>query len=279
MTLNLNLNLSSDKALARLSAVLIAKDYAKKTQLAYVDWTRRFLKHYEGLQVIDLGPLEVTQYLNHLETDLNLTLKSRSAARNALIFFFKQFGRDLSHEVTVSKFQRAPSQPDYLSVTDTQRLLDSLNMPYSLIAGLMVKTGIRLTECMSIKLIDIQFTVSQAKIDIFTSRGQFDRQIVVPEPLFYPLRQQYFEALSTGTKGDLSFLFPSAFKPDQHLHQTSFQRAIQAAGKELGFKATSQILRHTFAVNALLVKQDPHEVKDLMGIKTLGAMSAYRALQ
>lgn len=269
--------LNSNSLLTQLAAILSAKDCAPKTKLAYLDWTRRFIVFVGPRPIVSLSSEDVTHFLNHLEQS-NLSLKSRAAARSALLFFFKHvLCQDIAKDVVVSRYQRLRKVPQYLSDREVQTVIAELKMPYSLIAQLMVHTGIRLTECLRIRLSDVKFHDKKVKIEVFNSRGHFDRVISVPSSLFYIMRQQYDEANQQEAR--TGFLFPAVFltKASNHLHPSSFQRAVQQACRDCGIKANAQIFRHTFALNAMR-ENSPHEVKELLGIKTLGAMSDYRSV-
>lgn len=274
--------------LGKFAYALQIEGYASRTVTAYLDWCAKFVAHFPTIPAEEMGASEVVSYLEHLE-DNGLVLKSRAIARGAILCFFaKVFDKDFASEVNVSKLCRAPKTPLGLSKDEAKKIITNLEKPYSLLAELMFETGIRLMECLRIRLKDVVHLDKghQCYIKVYTDRFVHDRTIQVKGATYWKLKEQYEQALTEHDclgKLENQYLFPSkqfsALGLRPHLHPSSFQRAVRKTGLTLNIKVSAQILRNSFALNHL--REDPNahphrqQVQQRMGLKTYSSMIDY----
>lgn len=143
--------------LKTLARTLRARRYAIRTEQTYVDWCHRFLC-FAGREDADgLGQADVERFLAHLAADRNVSASTQNQALNALVFLFKEvLGRPLG-EMRFARARRPPRVPVVLSRDEMRALLARLSGTYALMAHLMYGTGMRLMECVRVRVGDLDF--------------------------------------------------------------------------------------------------------------------------
>jgi integron integrase len=278
---------------------LRARHYSIRTEQTYIDWCRRFLRFFPETLLEDLGDEDVQRFLTHLAVERTVAASTQNLALNALGFLFKEV---LERPLDTLQFARAkrPSRlPVVLTRDEANRLLERLDGTFGLMAGLMYGTGMRLMECVRLRVADVDF--GQTLIVVRNGKGGKDR--VVPLPRRYEsalgehlrsVEAQHRQDLAAGVGGVFlpdalarkypnaarewrwQYVFPSASLSQDpksgrvrrhHLHESSLQRAIKAAADGAGIpkRVNSHALRHSFATHLLEAGYDIRTVQELLG--------------
>ena len=179
------------KLLDQLREVMRVKHYSLRTEEAYGQWVRRFLKFHRDVAGTwrhprDLGAADVVAFLNHLANREHVAAGTQNQALNAILFLYTQvlgleLG-DLGEFLLASKPRRVPV---VLSKMETQRLLLALTGTWRLMAQTLYGTGMRLMELLRLRVQDVDFDRNQ--IVVRGGKGDKDRVTVLPESLRAPL--------------------------------------------------------------------------------------------
>lgn len=284
--------------LTRLRVILNRRGYKARTLETYERWARRFLRSGRWEEPADLTPAHVERFLSELATRHNLAPKSRNQASSALAFFFREvLGRDdLARMPRAREFRRIPS---VLSHRQVQLVLRELSGKYRLMGTLMYGTGLRIAECLALRVKDVDFDLYQ--IEVRDGKGGKDRWVMLPEKVAPALRRQVEEVRRThkadrqdghgwaqlpgalarkdpkaGYRLGWQFLFPASRLSEDpltgrlgrhHLHPSAMQRRIKKAANRSGIQkpVTCHTLRRSFATEMLRAGYDVRTVQRLMG--------------
>ncbi len=285
--------------LKTLARTLRARQYAIRTEQTYVDWCHRFLRYIDKQDPTALAQVDAERFLAHLAADRHVSASTQSQALNALVFLFREV---LDHPLSDMQFGRArrPARvPVVLTRDEVRALLEALNGTYALMAHLMYGTGMRLMECLRLRVADIDF--GNGLIVVRNGKGAKDRVVPLPERLQEPLRghldevgRLHKEDLAAGV-GDVylpgalarkypnaarewvwQYVFPSAKLSSDpksghvrrhHLNESGLQRAVKQAGQDacIAKRVNSHALRHSFATHLLEAGYDIRTVQELLG--------------
>jgi len=284
--------------------------FSIRTEEAYCNWIRRFIVWSGKRHPKEMGESEVRAFLTHLANDRNVAASTQNQALNALLFLYQKV---LLHDLPwVGDFERArrPKRiPEVLTREEVRRLLGQLTGTHHLVASLLYGTGLRLLEALRLRVKDIDF--GQGIIIVRDGKGDKDRVTMLPESLITPLKAQLHTARElhdtdrrAGLPGvwlpealavkypaaplewawfwvfpasDLSTDPRSQARRRHHIHETSLQRAVTAAVRaaELGKRASSHTLRHSFATHLLESGTDIRTVQELLGHKDVATTQLY----
>jgi integron integrase len=286
--------------LERVRSELRVRHYSFRTEQAYSHWIRRFLTFHELKEPAKLGARAVRAYLDYLAKIRKVSASTQNQALNAIVFLYHQvLGLDPGEFGDFIRAKRPKRLPEVLSSNEVKRLFESLNGVHYLMAGLLYGSGLRLMECVRLRVKDIDFERHQ--IMVRDGKGQKDRVTVLPERFIPSLKEQLTHAralhekdLEEGIPGvyiwpALGRKYPSAgkdwiwqwvFPSDRlsvdprtrvirrhHVHENALQRAIKIAARKAGLtrKVSSHTLRHSFATHLLENGYDIRTVQELLG--------------
>jgi len=136
--------------------------YSRRTEEAYVHWIKRFIYWTGKRHPATLGEAEVTGFLSHLATERNVAAATQNQALAGLLFLYKQvLGRDLPRLDDMVRAKRPVRLPVVLSAGEAQSLLSQLKGTPWLMASLLYGSGLRLTECLRLRVKDVDFAYRQ----------------------------------------------------------------------------------------------------------------------
>lgn len=286
--------------LERLIAEIRRRNYSIRTEQAYETWVCRFIAFSDHRDPQDLGEQQIIAFLEDLAVRGNVAVSTQSQALNALVFLYKQvLEKSLEGLDKFTRAKRPKRLPVVLDRGEIARLLGCLDGTQHLMTALLYGTGMRLMECVRLRVQDIDFEYKQ--IVIRNGKGQKDRVVPLPNRLEPALRGQLEHTKSLHQK-DLNmgygevylqnalarkwpnapkewiwqYVFPSgrlSVDPRSgktrrhHIHESSLQKGVKAAAQTAGVtkKVNCHSLRHSFATHLLESGHDIRTVQELLG--------------
>ncbi len=167
--------------------VLRFKQMAFRTEQSYVDWIRRFIVWSGKRHPKEMGAGEVRAFLTHLAAERNVSAATQNQALNALVFLYREvIGGELEWIGGFEPAKRGQRLPEVLSREEVQAVLARLTGTHALIGQLLYGTGMRLLECLRLRVKDIDF--ARGQIVIREGKGNKDRVTMLPARLGEPLQ-------------------------------------------------------------------------------------------
>ncbi len=286
------------------------KHYSIRTEHAYLGWIERFMLAFRHRHPRDLGGVEVEQFLTALAVHGRVAASTQAQALSALLFLYREvLGVDLPWLENVTRAKAPRRLPVVLDRAEIRRLLNQLDGRNWLMASLIYGTGMRLMECVRLRIKDVDF--SRLEITIRDGKGAKDRMTMLPGSLVEPLtreiarvRDEHREDLAAGF-GEVylphalerkylsaardpawQYVFPAAKRSldprsgrerRHHLDEQVLQRAVRTAVRAAGIVklATCHTLRHSFATHLLESGYDIRTVQELLGHSDVATTQIY----
>src|SRR5437667_1224151 len=179
------------KLLDQVRDVIRRKHYSIRTEQAYIDWIKRFIIYHNKRHPAEMAEEEVARFLTHLARDRDVAPSTQNQALSALLFLYKEV---LKHEIgwleKVERAKKPPKLPVVLSRSEVKEIFAHLKGGPKLMAGLLYGSGLRLMECVRLRVKDIDFALGQ--ITVRDAKGGKDRITMLPLNLSEPLRRHLF---------------------------------------------------------------------------------------
>lgn len=286
------------------------KRYSYQTEQAYVGWVKRYLKFLNKNQVKGGYEVKITSFLNYLTEVRNVAASTQNQALCSLVFFYEHI-----LDIEVGSLQnlkyatKKQNLPVVLSEPEVHSILSELSGVKKLIVSILYGSGLRISECLRLRVFDIDFDFHQ--IEVRNSKGNKDRVTILPELLVQHLKLQIKRvsvlhkkstekglgevllphALSVkypGASSELKwqYLFPSrkisrdprsGFMHRYHQSPQSVNREIKQAVYKAGIqkKVSAHTFRHSFATHLLSSGYDIRTVQELLGHKSVKTTMVY----
>jgi integron integrase len=314
------------KLRAQLAEVCRFRHMSHRTESAYWSWIRDFLRFHrkdgEGRRGADvptgigwrhpreLGVAEVRDYLSYLAVERKVAAATQRQALNGIVFLYQEvLGLEVGEIGRIERPVRKANVPTVLSQGEMRRVLAAVTPECGLICRLLYGTGLRLLECLRLRVKDIDF--SRNVIVVHDGKGAKDRVTMLPQRLKAELQQhlaqvrrEHADELAAGfgeavlphalarkfqkaaREWAWQFVFPSLRRTKDkvsgvvarhHLHEVVVQRAVKAAAAKAGIakQVTPHTFRHSFATHLLENGYDIRTVQDLLGHKDVVTTQIY----
>jgi integron integrase len=324
------------KFLDQCREVMRFKQFSRRTEETYLQWIRRFILFHrkkalprppgEGQSGVhgvsrptagwvwrhpkDMGEAEVRAFLTDLAVKRGVVAATQNQALNALLFLYREMlGVEMGWVDGFERAKRSQRVPIVLSQAEVRGLLGQLSGIQRLIGQVLYGTGLRLMECLRLRVKDVDFARNQ--IVVHAGKGDKDRMTTMPELIISELRAQlervrrtWQEDVAAGhgrvwLPGALrrkypkaerewgwQWVFPSAelsidpetkVKRRHHVTDAAVQSAIKLAARQAGLVklVTPHTLRHSFATHQLENGYDIRTVQELLGHKDISTTQIY----
>lgn len=163
------------------------KHYSLRTEQTYVDWIKRFIRHFGKRHPRELGAAEVEAFLTHLAVVGRVAASTQNQAKSALLFLYREvLGTELPWLDNVQQAKAPRRLPVVLTHGEVQAVLSRLDGMHWLIASLLYGSGIRLMECLRLRVKDIDF--HHGVILVRDGKGFKDRVTMLPAAVVAPLQ-------------------------------------------------------------------------------------------
>ena len=288
------------KEFQELEATIRMRHYSTKTLKSYSGYIRKFQAYTKSLDPRHLTADHVREFLTHLAVDKDVSASTQNLAFNSLLFFFRHIlNKEFGQIEGVVRAKKRPYIPVVLSREEIEEILAVIDPDYRLIIKLLYGCGLRLFECLNLRIQCLNFAAGM--LTIHDGKGQKDRTVPIPEVLqdelknhLQALRKLHARDLEKGYKGVFLFdamerkyksasrefiwqwLFPakqltrdkkSNEMKRYHLHATHVQKALRRSAKEacLTKRVTAHTFRHSFASHLLQNNYDIRTIQELLG--------------
>ena len=297
-------NTTSEKAapklLEQVRGKIRVKHYSIRTEQAYLDWIKRFILHFDKEHPKNLGAEEVERFLTYLAVEGKVAASTQNQAKSALLFLYREvLGIELGWLDDIEQAKTPKRLPVVLTRPEIQALLSRLQGTHWLIANMLYGTGMRIMECLRLRVKDIEF--SRQEILIRDGKGFKDRVTMLPDTLVNPFKS-HIENVKALHDQDLAAGYGSVYMPNaldkkyptasrdwgwqyafptaslstdprsgeirrHHVQDQTFQRAMKQAVRNANIvkPATPHSLRHSFATHLLEGGYDIRTVQELLG--------------
>ncbi len=298
------------KLLDELRQVMRARHYSYRTEESYVHWARRYILFHSKRHPKDMGAGEINTFLSHLAVDAQVSAATQNQALAALLFLYKEVLKvDVPWMDGVIRAKRSQRLPEVLTKREVKAILEHMPPAKRLMAGLLYGSGLRLKECLSLRVKDLD--LERREVMVRDGKGGKDRVTVLPKSLVPALREHlkkhkaWFEGVLAEGRARVSlpdalarkypnapnewkwqYLFPAPkLSKDprtgeikrHHLNETVLQRAVKEAVRASGVtkNVSCHTFRHSFATHLLEDGYDIRTVQELLGHSDVSTTMIY----
>jgi integron integrase len=302
--------MKGSKLLDHVREVIRLNQFSYSTEKTYINWIYRYIVFHNKRHPEEMGRKEIAEFLTYLAIDRRVSASTQNQALNALVFLYKRILNTQPGALDFKQARIGKRLPVVFSRDEAKDILSSLQGEFHLMAGLLYGSGLRLTECMKLRIKDIDCNLNE--IIVRAGKGDNDRRTLLPCKLIPPLKRQIEKAkikleenmLIKGFEGasmpealerkypnaskELSwqYIFPSR-KPamdhrsgklkQHHRHVSFLQKEVKNAIKksQITKNASCHTFRHSFATHLLEDGYDIRIVQELLGHKDVRTTMIY----
>src|SRR6202163_846778 len=304
------------KLLDQVRDVMRLKHYSLRTERTYCDWIERFIRFQKLRHPRDMGEAELSTFLTHLARDGKVAASTQNQALSALLFLYKEvLKQEIGWLENVERAKKPTRVPVVLTRDEVHRVFGYLHGSPRLMAGLLYGSGLRLMECVRLRVKDIDF--GYARITVRDGKGAKDRVTMLPVNLANVLERhlkrvkgQHEQDIADGfgavflpealarkfpnasREWAWQYVFPSSrLSPDprsggnggellrrrHHIDESALQLSMKKAVRSAGLSkpASCHTLRHSFATHLLENGYDLRTIQELLGHKDVSTTMIY----
>ena len=290
--------------------VMRVKHYSIRTEQAYIRWIKKFILFHGKRHPSEMGEPDVEAFLTWLATEENVAKSTQNQAFNALLFLYREVLKTpLEGRIDAVRSGKKQRLPVVLSREETAQLLSAMSGVPQLVAKLLYGTGMRLMECLRLRVKDIDFELNEIRVR--NGKGGTDRLVFLPESI-RPALKEHLERVRLIHQNDLKHGYGEVYLPGalarkypkagkqwiwqyafpsiklskdprsgvirrHHMDPSTLDRAIKRAAKLAGInkRVSSHTLRHSFATHLLQNGTDIRTIQNLLGHKDISTTMIY----
>ena len=299
------------KLLDRVREGLRLKNYSYRTEQTYIHWIKRYILFHNKRHPEEMGDKEIRAFLYHLAEKEQVAASTQNQAFSALLFLYRHIlNKDLTVDYKSIGAVQSKNLPTVLTKEETRKVIDFLDGEYQLMAKLLYGSGLRLMECLRLRVKDLDFEYKT--ITVHDGKGEKDRVTILPDNLI-PLLEGQLEKVKWIHASDIKaqlpgvsmpsfalarkypnagrelawqYLFPaSAYSSEprtgeklrHHVHPSNIQKAVRQAARRAGVDkpVSPHTFRHCFATHLLQNGYDIRTVQELLGHKDVRTTMIY----
>jgi integron integrase len=293
----------------RVRDAIRIKQYSYRTEETYLDWARRYILFHNKRHPREMGAPEIQAFLAHLVGERKVGASTQNQALSAILFLYREVIHKEIEPILLSSAKRPDRLPTVLTQQEVLRVINHLGGTHKLMAQLLYGSGLRLMECVRLRVKDIDFEYKT--VTVRDGKGEKDRVTPLPETVIADLERQIERArilheqdLVEGfgevhlpdalqrkypnAARDLvwQYIFPAvkrALDPRtgverrHHLDGTALQRTVKQAAQKAGIRkrVSCHTFRHCFATHLLQNGYDIRTVQELLGHKDVRTTMIY----
>ena len=298
------------KLLDQLRERIVSKHYSRKTAVAYVQWSRRYILFHNKRHPAEMGKPELQAYMDYLANTAPVAASTQNQAMHAILFLYREILGMEIHGIESMRAKEPKRLPTVLSREDTAKVLNEVDGdPFNLMARLLYGCGLRLQECQGLRIKDIDFGLMT--VTVRGGKGDKDRTVPLPHILVKPLMDQMGIARhlwsidqqrgmpgvyvpgglerkypNIGLDWGWFWVFPASnysvdpetkIRRRHHQYESGLQRAIRAAAIKAGVtkRVSPHTFRHCYATHLLWAGYDIRTVQELMGHNDIKTTMVY----
>ncbi len=298
------------KLLDQVRNAIRLKNYSIRTEQAYTSWVKRYILFNGKRHPRQMGSTEIETFLSHLAVDRDVSASTQNQALSALLFLYREvLKKELEYPIDSIRAKRPKRIPTVMTKEEVQKVIGRMKGKNQLMAKLLYGSGLRLLECMRLRVKDLDF--GQRQIIVREGKGMKDRATVLPDSLIDPLKRHLRHVKLTheddAADGNgavylpnaLATKYPNAHRewiwqyvfPAQklstdprsgelrrhHADPSTLQRAVKKAARSVGIakRISCHTFRHSFATHLLENGYDIRTVQELLGHKHVSTTMIY----
>jgi integron integrase len=296
--------------ISQMQVSLRSRHYSRHTEHTYCQWVRRFVRYHGLRHPAEMAEPEINAFLSHLAVTEHVSASTQTQALSALLYLYRQvLGRQVGELEELVRARKSRRLPVVLTRDEVRALLAELDGEPWLMAALMYGCGLRLMECLRLRVQDVDFMGGE--ITVRDGKGGKDRVTMLPLALAPALTVQIGRAKAVhrrdvdegwgrielpaalarkypraATDWRWQWVFPqqkrwtdprTAAQGRHHAHPTGVQRAVKTAALHAAIAkhATCHTLRHSFATHLLESGYDIRTIQELLGHKEVSTTMIY----
>jgi len=298
------------KLLDQLCDALRSRHYSRRTEQTYCLWVRRFIYFHRLRHPAEMAEREINAFLTHLAIEDKVRASTQNQALSALLFLYRHvLGREIGDLGEVIRARKPKRLPVVMTREEAKAVLGHLRGDKWLMASLTYGLGLRLMECLSLRVQDIDF--ARNEIMVRDGKGAQDRRTMLPESVKKPL-QRHLQKVKSIHDEDVAagwgrvqlpsaldrkypnapadwrwqWVFPqenrwknmrTGEEGRHHTHETILQRAVKEAVRAAGLvkHIGCHTFRHSFATHLLEAGYDIRTIQELLGHKDVNTTMIY----
>ena len=294
----------------QVSDAIRTKHYSRRTEQTYKEWIKRFILFHDKRHPKDMGPEEIQAFITHLAVEKNVSASTQNQALSAILFLYRQvLQKEIQVPTDFIRAEKSKTLPVVLTHQEAMLVISKMSGPPQLMAKLLYGSGLRLMECMRLRVKDIDF--GNRQVLVRDGKGEDDRSTILPASLIPDLRRQIetVERIHQTDLGDgfgevwlpyalarkypnasretaWQYLFPAlalSVDPDtkktmrHHADPSLLQKAVRAAALQSGIQknVSPHTFRHSFATHLLQNGYDIRTIQELLGHKDVKTTMIY----
>lgn len=301
---------SKTKLLDQMRLVLRLKHMSLRTEEAYVQWVKRFILFHHKRHPHDMGAPEIRAFLAHLALQGHVAASTQNVALNAVVFLYRHVLKQPFPDLEEIERARRPRRlPVVFTREEVSQVLAHLHGTPHLMASLLSGAGLRLMECVRLRVKDLDFAYGQ--VTVRDGKGEHDRRTILPQSLRESLQRQLAKVKlvhetdvlegfgevylpyafarkdpGAATAWEWQYVFPAASRSRDprsglerrhHLTETVLQKAVKRALHQAGIpkRGSCHTFRHSFATHLLEDGYDIRTVQELLGHQHVNTTMVY----